>query len=330
MTAATRVTAGPLARPAPPHVTGPPRRADDAGAECLACHGDGRRLAAAGSSTAGLRVLDFSDGSRSPLEVPGEGRSVEALAWCGDQLVAATLDGRVHAWEPGGSGPAWSAVVVPGEETAWVEGLLTSPDGRFVWAAAPRGVTVLDAETGSPLHTVPGPGWHINAVAALLGRVPQALVQDISRELAVLDLAGDGPARRVRPPDPGDCFSLRSGWLAVDPAGRRFVADPRDEPLVIRDLADARSLITPAGQEGPCAAAAFTPDGRFLVAASWGGAVRAWDAATGESVLLAEPHTPSMPMDDWGHAALALSPDGRGAFTGQGGVWHHDLSPLAA
>src|SRR5439155_4369871 len=48
----------------------------------------------------------------------------------------------------------------------------------------------------------------------------------------------------------------------------------------------------------------FSPDSRFVLAGTWGGALRCWDALTGSEVARRAAHTGEL-------LALAFSPDGR-------------------
>jgi WD40 repeat protein len=68
-------------------------------------------------------------------------------------------------------------------------------------------------------------------------------------------------------------------------------------------------LRTLEGHEGMVAAAAFSPDGRFILTGSWDGTARLWDAQTGAPLRTLAGHESLV-------SAAAFSPDGRFILTG--------------
>ena len=63
------------------------------------------------------------------------------------------------------------------------------------------------------------------------------------------------------------------------------------------------------GHEGDVVAAAFSPDGARIVSGSWDNTVRAWDAASGEELLVLRGHEDGV----W---AATFSPDGARIVSG--------------
>jgi WD40 repeat protein len=68
------------------------------------------------------------------------------------------------------------------------------------------------------------------------------------------------------------------------------------------DVARGALLLSLKGHEGPIAAVAFSPDGRYVASASSDGTVRLWDAVTGGEVRVCRGHTSAV-------TGVAFAPD---------------------
>ena len=76
-------------------------------------------------------------------------------------------------------------------------------------------------------------------------------------------------------------------------------------------------MLTLKGHQAGVTGAVFSPDGKRLITASSDGAIKIWDATTGQELL-------SLRGKTEGGAGLAISPDGRRISAGNGSsvqVW---------
>jgi WD40 repeat protein/class 3 adenylate cyclase/tRNA A-37 threonylcarbamoyl transferase component Bud32 len=166
--------------------------------------------------------------------------------------------------------------------------LLDMPSGRVVW------------QRKYPLR----PGQSETSVAF---RPDGTLVTSAQQGETLLWSAGSGRIKRR--------FAI-GGPFAISPDGR-FAALARNSPnssnpsasLAVLDLTTGRRrALTPLPAQGWIVSVAFTPDGRRVVGASFEGALRVWDLASGAIV-----HTFAGQSSG---ENLAVTPDGRTVFTG--------------
>lgn len=123
-------------------------------------------------------------------------------------------------------------------------------------------------------------------------------------------------------------FTIRGdhSHLALSPDGRllavqvRFRRDFGRDPdeILIWDAASGKHVRTLTARNGSFTAFAFSPDSRFLAAATWGRGLYLWSAGTGEEVAFAE--TPANKI-----RSMAFSASGRklalGGDNGDAHVW---------
>ncbi len=105
---------------------------------------------------------------------------------------------------------------------------------------------------------------------------------------------------------------------AFSPDGTQ-VALPRDNVVVIWDVATGRELRALKGHQDKVIGVVFSPDGTHLVSSGWDGTVKLWDLAGGAELRTLKTREMSR---KW---SLAISPDGRrlaaGADSGKVTVW---------
>jgi WD40 repeat protein/serine/threonine protein kinase/tetratricopeptide (TPR) repeat protein len=121
-------------------------------------------------------------------------------------------------------------------------------------------------------------------------------------------------------------------FAAFSPDGRRVVTADGSRNLVgkaakpaearVWDVATGRPLTPPLKHEGTVVYAAFSPDGRHVVTASYDGTARVWDASTGVAR--------TGPLKHGGEVHQALfSPDGRVLLTVSRATLSGKVAPLA-
>jgi WD40 repeat protein/serine/threonine protein kinase len=159
--------------------------------------------------------------------------------------------------------------------TAWMD---QSPDGRILAVPLDEDVVLFDAQTGTYLRTLPGPGGRVVWVA--FSPVEQALAATTWREgwggaLRVWDL--EAGRERFTKPLPGPKVS---GALVFSPDGARLIAESSEEQLEVMDARSGQQVqsveLSPGGVPSLC----FSADGHRLAVALWhgkGAKVFDWD-----------------------------------------------------
>jgi len=274
---------------------------------------DGSRLAVVWLDAQIVRVFDLATG-RALLELPSGGAHFanfspdgERLALVGnDQPTAAVVDAR-----SGDQIFSLQGHRLGLRDVAW------SPDGRWIGTSSMDGTARLwEAETGAARFT-------------LFGHAADVVDIDWSPDSARLVTgSGDGTAKLWRITDDGatQVLSLsaqdtRGGvWsVAFSPAGDRVMTgDQLVTAVKVWDVSltgDAEWANLPAVPSF-LGSAAFTPDGRRLVASSAAGTASVWDPETGELVTTLRPNgsIPTSGADIFAIDILLDQPSGSDVF----------------
>jgi WD40 repeat protein len=196
-----------------------------------------------------------------------------------------------------------------------------SPDGQRLATVSGRAVQVWDAATGQPQGKPLGHQRRV--VQASFSPDGQRLVTASGNIVQVWDADGrqilkssEGDAARVWHAETGKPLSepLRHrgspSFMAVSPDGTRGVTASKD------GMARIRYLGPPAGtilrHEAGVVSVSFGADGRRVITQMDGGAVRVWDAATGQP-LREEAAAPAAPPRAYGRWEVRTEDDGDSA-----------------
>jgi WD40 repeat protein len=298
------------------------------------------RLLASGDSEGAVRFYDIRTWRPSgpPVRLAGQ-VSQEAMAFApdGNVLAVATATGRnrsnLYLFRP----PSRTARLVASWHSApSVLGpprftrMAFSPDGKRL------AVAVATASPGSPVPTA----QRLFLLEMPSGRVvghPTYPLRPGQNETSVA-FTPDGTLVTSAQQGETLLWSARSGRIkrrfaiggpfAISPDGR-FAVLARNSPnpanpsasVAVLDLTTGRHrALTPLPAQGWIISLAFTPDGRRVVGASFEGALRVWDLASGAIVQTFAGQSSG--------GNLAVTPDGRTAFSGAetGTVVAWDLS----
>jgi WD40 repeat protein/serine/threonine protein kinase len=304
---------------------------------------DGRRLAT-GSWREGPRLWDPTAGGPPLRTFAGHLHPISALAFSpdGGRLASASMDRSVKVWDaatgellhtlshtgtvlcvaysPDGRRLAsagedktvrvWDATT--GREVLGLRGhtdmcgcVAYSPDGRrLASAGADRTIRVWDA---TPLQGHEGQETltlqNSNEIWSLAFSPPDGRWVASAGHGAVVKI-WDAATGRVSAEFNGDTLIVFG--LAWHPDGRRIASagsDGRQQTVKVWDVQNRREAFAlPAGQE--YFAAAFSPDGCYLVTGRLNGAVQVWDAGTGQPVGTLGSHDREI-------RAVVFSPDGK-------------------
>jgi WD40 repeat protein len=209
-----------------------------------------------------VRALDFSPDGRT-IAVGTSGaptdpdRLPEAVVEIWNvQSANQTSSFRRSAWTPGG------------DSALSTHAVLYSPDGRCIVGTDGLAVAVFDAETGSPKFIIPSwanwpggtSGWSADGRRIVLPRTDM----ETGKWDATLYNVADGTALSHLP--------VRANAACISPDGRLVAAVGYG--CHVFEVKTGRELFDDDSEPGLFFAAAFSPDGRHLVAGpGWGGAL---------------------------------------------------------
>ena len=243
----------------------------------LAFSKDGKNIAS-GSLDGTVRLWDV-DFRRERFPIMGHTGSIKALAYTEDNRIRACgtgLDGILRFWDAG-TGGQLSLVL---EHAGLTEAVTFSSDGRTL------------ASGGSDTRTIDTD----DARTILLSDVSKLLNNDLGNKSLLHSLTGNR--------DGITAIALSSSvrGSASPETPKTLACGGRDAKIHLLDVATGRELTTLTGSTSTVTALTFSPDNRMLFSGEANGAVRVWDAHTGEKI------TDDFTTSDTAITALAFSP----------------------
>jgi WD40 repeat protein/serine/threonine protein kinase len=301
----------------------------------LAFSPDGSRVVA-GSSDQAVKIWDATTGAELATLI-GHKWKISTVAFTPDgrHVISAGYDGEVKKWDAGMTEPVLKGHEAPvrdiafspdgtklisgGEDntirvwdvmqareigvrrghagpTVWAVAL--SPDGtRIASGNSDRTIKVWETATGQELLTLRG---HSGPVVDVSFSPNGQRIASVGSNVKVWDIETGA-----------ELMTLPVRWgraVTFSPDGTRIVSGD-EQGIKVWDAATAEELKT-LSKVGMVSSVVFTPDGKRVISAGYGGhMVRIWDAQTGEELATLHGHKNNV-------QALAVSPDGTRVVSG--------------
>jgi WD40 repeat protein len=246
-------------------------------------------------------------------------------------LIASGGFGGAEVWDAADGSLTFSIPLDPGEEDAWIQTVVWSPDGELLATASTAGSVTIRDRTGAVVAHLPeAAGTSVWAAQfspdgrLLATAVKHAVGQRYDRSVhrvSVWDWANQTIVSTIPTSSLGLSYSADGTMLVTSDVDNAYAE--------VWDLATGERLRTLAGHAASVDDAAWDPDTdrNWIATASSDATVRLWDASTGARQLVLRGHASSV----W---RVRFSPDGsRLASIGTDGtvrVWALDLDDLIA
>ncbi len=247
---------------------------------------EGTRIVTAGST--GVDVFDSESGRHlRMLEVETGG--LEVVAAHGNELFAATTDGRVFSWslEQGSLRSQWkfrhpSAEPDPSSALSGVQCLALDPVARRVVTGGRGIVRLWSLDAPEPIRTYSSLQLGFDSPVSI-----RSVALHVGEGLLAVGLTGnETQVNRITllELESGERRSNLDGHthfildLEFDLAGRRLLSSSRDSTIRVWDLATGSLLATLLGHRGRVEALSFSPGASNFVSVGSDGTVRSWRA----------------------------------------------------
>ena len=264
---------------------------------------DGSYIVSASSGYT-LKVLDAVTGAeRLTLRGHTDGIDDWAISSDANDIVSASDDYTLKIWDISAKGASRSFQSYSGP----MHDCAISPDGSYIVSASSDGtLKVWDAATGAERLTLKG---HTHDVYGCAISPDGSYIVSASRDdtLKVWDAATGAERLTLK----GHTYSVNG--CAVSPDGSYIVSASSggvpqegfdlDQMLKVWDAVTGAEQLTLFGHTDVVWNCAISPDGSYIVSASWDRTLKVWDAASGAERLTLKGHTD-------GVNGCAISPDG--------------------
>ncbi len=240
-------------------------------------------LLVSGGSGGKMRVWSFAE-HRLVRELGDPNAPIHPVGFRADGRRLLSLDpqGRGVLWDTQTWQPARTFVL---KWESLAKAAKVSPDGRLLAVGTAAGsVYWLDAETGQLLAT--RTEVHHRLVSGVDFSSDSTRAAGVSEDgtVAIWDTSSLQP---LIPPFRGHILGAHAVAFSAD--GRRLATGSNGrEAVKLWDMSTYRELVALSGQGSMFKFVAFSPDGRWLAACSWGGQLHLWRAPSWEEIETAE------------------------------------------
>jgi WD40 repeat protein len=282
------------------------------GLRCVALSPDGQRLAAAADRDMDhirkhfvVRVWDTRAGEELSLLSGHEG-TIHLVAFSPDgrKVATASDDRTARVWDA----RSGKQLAIFRGHTSGILSIMFSPDSqRVLTASMDQSGRIWSATTGTQEVVLKGSGVVYSAYFSPDGR--RVLTTSIGRTTGGSTSHMDGIAARLWDAATGELVGKvegYGGYVAFSPDSRNVVVTGGQTPFIWSpETGEQRHL---KGHDGTLWAAAFSPDGRYVVTASADRTARVWNTTTAREVAVLKGHEEAVTFVSW-------SPDGRWIVT---------------
>ena len=261
---------------------------------------DGSRVAAPSGGNAAA-IWNAKTGALITV-LTGHTADVHAVAFdpSGRRVVTVSDDRTAQVWDAA----TGRSLAVFSEHQSAVDAAAFSPDGkRVVTASADNTARIWNSETGQQLLVLAGHTGTISKVAFSPDGKRVVTVSPIDKTVRLWD------AETGKPIEPGIFWTGETWGAAFSPDGQRLAVSGLT--VTILDIAKDDIVATYSGFGERVMDIAYSPDGDYLLLASFDGIARVWNVANGRPVSVLS----GFPGGLW---SIAISADGRQLLTASG------------
>lgn len=224
----------------------------------------------------------------------------------GRTILTASHEGTARLWDT----TTGAEVRTFEGHTSWIYSAGFSPDGRFILTGSGDTTARLwDTSTGKELRRIQGPNGQPLSSVAFSPDGKFVLAKCSGRHVCLWDVTTWQELRRFEDDTLIHHPSNEISLAVFSPDGRTILGRSLLGGLLLLETRTGQELRRFKGCSNTVTSIAFSPDGRFVVAAAgWEGTACLWDTATGEELRRFDGHTGMV-------TSAVISPDSRWVLT---------------